>query len=92
MSITRLGGKNLDDKNVEFRVLSMFLNLLPGAVNELIASVAETQILTQADRYGLLAAILDETLAEEDRNSLDRLIRSILRGRVQVVEELSTCI
>lgn len=65
------------------------VNLLPGAVNELMVAVRDRQSLTQADRYGLMAAILDESLSEEERRSIDRLIRSILRGRVQVVNDLS---
>lgn len=65
------------------------VNLLPGAINELIATVTDTHCLTQADRYGLMAAILDESLAEEERNSLDRLIRSLVKGRIQISNELS---
>lgn len=65
------------------------LSLLPGAINELIATVTDTRCLTKADRYGLMAAILDETLSEEERSSLDRLIRSLVKGRIQVIDELS---
>ncbi|MBK4731164.1 hypothetical protein JJD41_15030 [Oxynema sp. CENA135] len=66
------------------------LNLLPGAIPELLACVRETQQIAQADRYGLMAAVLDESLAEDDRRCLDRLLRSICRGRVQIVDDLST--
>ncbi|HIK26851.1 MAG: hypothetical protein N3E45_10110 [Oscillatoriaceae bacterium SKW80] len=66
------------------------VNLLPGAISEIIASVAETQRITKADRYGLMAAILDEEITEEDRLSIDRLLRAILKGRVQIAEEIST--
>ncbi len=65
------------------------VNLLPGAINELMVSVSDRRSLTQADRYGLMAAILDESLSEEERRSVDRLIRSILRGRVEIVTDLS---
>ncbi|MGE5655593.1 MAG: hypothetical protein ACM37W_03185 [Actinomycetota bacterium] len=68
---------------------SVNLLLLPGAVNELIASAADSHCLTKADRYGLMAAILDESLTEEERHSLDRLIRSLVKGRIHVVDELS---
>lgn len=61
------------------------INLLPGAINELIASVTDTQQLTLLDRYGLMAAILDENATEEERRSIDRLIRSLVRGKIQVV-------
>ncbi len=63
---------------------------IPGAISELLAVVRDTHKITKADRYGLMAAILDESISEEDRFSLDRLLRSIYRGRVQIVDELST--
>jgi hypothetical protein len=66
------------------------INLLPGAISEILAVVRDTHQITKADRYGLMAAILDESISEEDRFSLDRLIRSIYRGRVNIVDELST--
>jgi hypothetical protein len=63
--------------------------LLPGAMSEMLAAVADTHTLTQADRYGLMAAILDDSLPEEDRRSIDRLLRSLRRGYVKVVDEIS---
>ncbi|MEG5014420.1 MULTISPECIES: hypothetical protein [unclassified Microcoleus] len=65
------------------------VNLLPGAINELIATVTDTRRVTKADRYGMMAAILDESISEEERGSLDRLIRSLVKGRIQVSDELS---
>ncbi|MGB3191373.1 MAG: hypothetical protein WBB43_18355 [Limnoraphis sp.] len=60
------------------------VNLLPGAINEIIASVADSQSLSQTDRYGLMAAMLDESLSEDDYRSIDRLLRSVVRGWVQI--------
>ncbi|WP_413161309.1 hypothetical protein ACL6C3_22505 [Capilliphycus salinus ALCB114379] len=65
------------------------LKLLPGAINEIIASVTDHHCLTQADRYGLMAALLDESLDEEERRCIDRLLRSVARGRVKVVDDFS---
>jgi hypothetical protein len=65
------------------------INLIPGAINDLIATVSDTQCLTKADRYGIMAAILDESTTEEERGSLDRLLRSFVKGRIQVCDELS---
>jgi len=65
------------------------INLLPGAINELIATVSDTHRLTKADRYGMMATILDESITEEERGCLDRLIRSLVKGRIQVADELS---
>jgi hypothetical protein len=62
--------------------------LLPGAVSEMLASVSETGRLTLGDRYGLLAAALDEELSEDERNAINRILRSVYRGRVAVTQEL----
>ncbi len=68
----------------------MFLvQLIPGAISEILASVTDTGSLTLADRYGLMAAVLDDTLDEQDRHSLNRLLRSVLKGKVKIVNELS---
>ncbi|NEP79487.1 MAG: hypothetical protein F6K39_15720 [Okeania sp. SIO3B3] len=60
------------------------IKLLPGAINEIMVAVADKCPLTQSDRYGLMAAILDDSLSEEDRRSVDRLLRSVVRGRVKL--------
>ena len=65
------------------------INLIPGAINDLIATVNDTHCLTKADRYGMMAAILDESTSDEERGSLDRLLRSFVKGRIQVCDELS---
>jgi hypothetical protein len=62
------------------------VQLLPGAIAEILASVADTGFLTLNDRYGLMAAVLDEDLAEEDRRGTNRLIHAVLRGRVEIVD------
>lgn len=62
------------------------VQLLPGAIAEILASVADTGYLTEGDRYGLMAAILDESLAEEERRGANRLIRAVLRGRVKLTD------
>ena len=61
------------------------VSLLPGAINEILASVARNCYLTQLDRYGLMAAMLDESITEEERRSIDRLLRYVLRGKIQLL-------
>ncbi len=63
---------------------------LPGAASELFAQVSQTGKLTLADRYGLLAILLDEASSEEERQMLDRLLYALRKGRVQVINELSS--
>lgn len=64
--------------------------LLPGALSELFAQAMHTRQLSLADRYGLMAAILDGTLSDDERASLDRLLRSVRRRQVKISDEVST--
>jgi hypothetical protein len=64
-------------------------SLLPTALAELTADVAESGNITLADRYGLMAAILDESISDEERFAVDRLLRAVYRGRFRLVDELS---
>lgn len=68
------------------------IKLLPGAVYEILASATETGVITLADRYGLMAAVLDESLDEEEVRAINRLLRFIIKGRVKVVEEISATV
>jgi hypothetical protein len=64
-------------------------SLLPTALSEITAHVAESGSITLADRYGLMAAILDESISDEERFAVDRLLRAVCRGRFRLVDELS---
>lgn len=60
----------------------MQLQLIPGAIAEMLMTVSTTGRLTLCDRYGLLAACLDDSLQEDERQAVNRLLRSVKRGRV----------
>ncbi|MCC3501937.1 MAG: hypothetical protein JGK23_03335 [Microcoleus sp. PH2017_19_SFW_U_A] len=61
------------------------VNLIPSALGELFAEVNHRGYITIADRYGLLAAIFDETLTEDDKRSIDRLLRSVCRALITLI-------
>ncbi|NJN87901.1 MAG: hypothetical protein HC881_18400 [Leptolyngbyaceae cyanobacterium SL_7_1] len=65
------------------------VRLLPGAIAELFAQVSDTGVLTIADRYGLMAALLDDSISDEERYAIDRLLRATRRGKLKVVNDLS---
>lgn len=63
---------------------------LKFALAELFAQASTHGKLTLADRYGLLANLLHETsLTEEERRSIDRLLRAASRGRLVLADDLS---
>ncbi|NES85185.1 MAG: hypothetical protein F6K10_29335 [Moorea sp. SIO2B7] len=60
------------------------IQLLPGAIAEIFASTSETRELTLADRYGLMAAALDESLDEEETRAINRMLRAVVRGKIKI--------
>lgn len=69
--------------------MSSQIQLLNSALAELFVQASNTGRLTLADRYGLMAALLDESLSDDERFSIDRLLHAITRGRISVVNEIS---
>lgn len=65
------------------------IQLLPTALSELFAFATHSGCLTLADRYGLMAALLDDSLDEENRCVIDRLLRAVCKGRICIVDEIS---
>lgn len=68
---------------------SLQVRLIPGALSDLFAQVTSSGKITLADQYGLMAALLDDSLTPEERASLDRLLHALKRGRLKVVDEIS---
>jgi len=65
------------------------IELIPGAIAEMLVSTSLTKVLTLADRYGFMAALMNEFIGEEELQALDRMIHHIINGRIQVVNEFS---
>jgi hypothetical protein len=66
------------------------MQLIPGAIAELFVQVSTSGIVTQADRYGLMAAVLTDNLSDEERCAVDRLLRAAYRGTLHSSDELSS--
>ncbi|MBE9126481.1 MULTISPECIES: hypothetical protein [unclassified Coleofasciculus] len=65
------------------------IRLLPGAIADLFAQVSHSGRVTLADQYGLMAALLEDSLTEEERASIDRLLYACRRRKMRIVDELS---
>jgi recombinational DNA repair protein RecT len=63
---------------------------LPCAISELFFQASVTGKITLADRYGIMASLLDEAISEDEIHCINRLLHALRQGRVQVVNELST--
>jgi len=69
--------------------MKVAVRLIPGALSDLFAQASSSGKITLADRYGLMAALLEESLTDEERECLERLLRAFRRGRMTVVDEIS---
>ncbi|MBP0018261.1 MAG: hypothetical protein J7647_12035 [Cyanobacteria bacterium SBLK] len=59
------------------------MQLLPGAIFEILASAMKTRQLSLCDRYGLMAASMDDNLDEEERETVNRILWAVSRGKIQ---------
>ena len=63
---------------------------LPTAVSELFVQATISGKITLADRYGLLAVLMDQSISDEDLHCINRMLYAVRKGRMQVVQELSS--
>ena len=60
------------------------ISIIPGAISQIMASVAENKALTVSDRYGLMAALLNDSLDEEEKYAINRLLRFVVKGKIKM--------
>lgn len=90
LAITGIASKFDDIRIIEFPTRCMSpISLLPSAISELFAQVSSTGKITLADRYGIMAAILEGSADEEEMHCLNRLLYALQRGKIEVVDDLS---
>ncbi|MCA1991733.1 MAG: hypothetical protein LDL41_06765 [Coleofasciculus sp. S288] len=63
------------------------VSLLPGAISDLFAQASSSGQITEADQYVLRAALLEDSLTDEERAAIDRLLHAVCRGRMKLVNE-----
>lgn len=54
-------------------------------LSEIFVSVSTTQTLTRSQRESLKQLLLEDVLSEEEATSVDRVLRAIRRGSIQVL-------
>ncbi|HEY9874433.1 MAG TPA: hypothetical protein V6D12_13415 [Candidatus Obscuribacterales bacterium] len=77
--------------SIEYTPVTMKIQLCPlqSAISELFAQASHSGRITLADQYGLLAALLYDSLNVEERRAIDRLLYAVRKGRIKVVDEIS---
>ncbi|HEY9901070.1 MAG TPA: hypothetical protein V6D43_01355 [Candidatus Sericytochromatia bacterium] len=60
---------------------------LPSTLLELFAEVIQQGKITFSHRYTMRTALLSPSLTEDEKDSINRLLYSVRRGLVKVVDE-----
>lgn len=60
-----------------------------NGLSDLFAQVSSCGYLTRVDRYGLMLALLNAPLSEEEQAAIDRLFYAVNRGRIRLVDEIA---
>ncbi|MGC9524582.1 MAG: hypothetical protein ACP5D7_03495 [Limnospira sp.] len=64
-----------------------FMNNTHVSLEELFGQVMFSNVVTPRDRQQLKAALLRETLSEDEQAIINRLLYNVRRGWVRLVEE-----
>ena len=64
------------------------VSLLPCAISDLYVQTCESGQISLSDRFVLGAAVLNNLLSEDELFLLDRMVYSVRRGNLKLINEL----
>jgi hypothetical protein len=59
------------------------VELIPGSIYSILADSRDKGYISQGDRYGLMAAFVNDNLSEQEMKAIDRLLRAIIKGKIK---------
>ena len=80
-----------DSRNVELKqvtTMSYQTRHLSDTISDIIGAVGVSGVLRACDHSQLVDAALDESLKEYERKTINRLLRFVRKGRIQIVDEI----
>ena len=88
---TPVSGERGDIRVVEFTPRHMLYQaeFFSDSVSEILGSIGATGVLRLSDYGQLMAAILSDSLDETEKKSVDRMLRFVRRGRIQIEDDIS---
>jgi hypothetical protein len=90
-SITNSDKRFTDVRGIKFACRTIPpVKLLPNVLSELFAQAISSGCLSFGDHYRLRAALLDESLSDEERAAIERLLYAVRKGRICLVDEISS--
>ena len=63
-------------------------SILSNTVAEIFATASSTGVL-KGSQYRQLIAAMNESLEDRDRKAIERVLRFVRKGRIQLVDDLS---
>jgi len=60
-----------------------------NAVSEILGSIGATGVMKLSDYSQLMTALLSDSLDEAERKSVDRMLRFVRKGRIEIEDDIS---
>lgn len=64
--------------------MQLSISPLPNTLADIVSETQDSGKITQSDRYGLLALLLQNSLSEEEAVAINRLLYAVRRGWLKV--------
>jgi hypothetical protein len=61
--------------------------LIPGVISDLFAQVSTSGKIARDDHYLLSKALLEDSLTEDERESIKRVLHALKRGQLKLEQE-----
>lgn len=63
------------------------MEFLSDTICDILGYVGSKGVLKQSDRDELIVASLDDSLGDQEKKAIHRLLRSVRRGRLPVIDD-----
>ncbi len=65
----------------------VYVNFYKQTVSEIFYQIWQTKQISPRHRWGLMSALMQDSLSEDERDAIDRLLHAVRRGWLQVEDE-----
>lgn len=65
----------------------VYVNFYKQTISEIFYQIWQTKQISARHRWGLRSALMQDSLSEDERDAIDRLLHAVRRGWLQVVDE-----
>lgn len=62
----------------------VYVNFYKQTISEIFYQIWQTGQITSRHRWGLMSALMQDSLSQDERDAIDRLLHAVRRGWLQI--------